>query len=95
MTLTLRDKEIIAYSEKRIKDKTSALGADGYHYAEPFAANRYVALSDTFRQTPGPLDGYGLSTPDYDDYPTVGAVGTRRIEYRLYPYLPSGKNGPA
>jgi len=96
MTLLLREQEILSYADKALHQRSNMLGADGYQYEEPFVLNRHIALSETYRQTPDGYgqDGYGLTLPNYSDSPVVGTIGTRYVQVRLHPYLPSGKSGP-
>ena len=94
MVLTLREQEIISHAESLLQEKTNTLGADGYSFSEPFERSKLVALGDVLRLTPdGYNDGYGLVPPEYDNFPTQGAVGTRRSLVRLHPYLPSDSSG--
>jgi hypothetical protein len=94
-TFSNRDKEVLSDARNLLREKVTTLGADGYDFSEPFARENIIPLSRTLRVTP---DGYnsnlGLVTPNYDDYPVEGAVGTRRVEMRLHSYLPSGLTGP-
>ena len=94
-TFSNRDKEILSIASNLVHEKVTALGADGYSFSEPYPNEQVLPLSRTLRFTP---DGYngndGLISPNYDDYPAEGAVGTRYETVRLHSYIPSGTTGP-
>jgi photosystem II stability/assembly factor-like uncharacterized protein len=91
-----RDKEILSDAGNLVRKKVTVLGADGYSYSEPYPREQAFPLSKILRFTPdGNNDGYGLVTPNYDDYPVEGTIGTRQIQVRLHSYIPSGLSGPS
>jgi hypothetical protein len=93
MAISNREREIISRAEKLFNDKSNALGVDGYFFEEPFVRELVIPATDLMKATPDAYNGnLGLVTPNYDDFPTEGAVGTRRSLVRLHSYLPSGGN---
>jgi len=90
-----RDKEIISNVNNFVREKVTALGADGYDFSEPYVREQVIPIGRVMRLTPdGYNGGVGLVPPNYDDYPVEGAIGMRYEGARLHPYLPSGKTGP-
>jgi len=87
-----KNKEQLAAAERYLSDKANTLGKDANLISEPFVRSDKVPHSDIMTQTPSANEG--LLAPNYDDYPTEGAIGTRYPTVRLLSYLPSGLTGP-
>lgn len=86
-----KDQERLSEANKASFDRINTLGSVADLKSEPFRRVQNSILTEMWQRTPD--DSAGLITPEFDDDPCEGSVGTRFIEQRLHSYLPSGLNG--
>lgn len=86
-----RDQERLVSANKASFNRTNTLGSVSDLKSEPLRRVQNAILTEMWQSSPD--DSKGLITPEFDDDPFEGSIGTRFIEQRLHSYLPSGLDG--